>query len=481
MLYACSKCFTRHPYEELSQGQQLCKKCRGDFPVVKCTYCRSEFQQESKSKTSSVCKRCEQNVAQYGKPTTCQYCQLPAAFVGGKCQRCSHYSKRYGPPKICEQCKQKSAFDKGDNSKLMCWACSCSYKRALAKTKQSDPARHSRVFKKEKERKHLTEEDRVKKRERYMNSKKPNRPDVTKIELEAAHVTTTKVAPPKKEVVRDGDTDHVGEITQLKEKIAFFEKTIKQKENQMISKDREICQMKAKLFNEEKLIRQKMQSMARLHDDKVTELNSKIRALNNEISKLRKDSRNPNRNNKKDDNLFKDSRKRAISRNNSPVQPRSRSRSPVNRSRSRSPAENQSAKSSAANSVRSSPSRSPSPAAKQARIESPDQECETAAAPAPQTTDNNEEGQEDQRAEGEQGDQDQEGDHSSERPQSSTDDVAQPMEQEEEEEEDKQDTTNSRSPSPARSDEGDAEAGTQEAEGEQEIQQRPVIEDSDED
>ena len=25
MLYACSKCFTRHPFEELSQGQQLCK------------------------------------------------------------------------------------------------------------------------------------------------------------------------------------------------------------------------------------------------------------------------------------------------------------------------------------------------------------------------------------------------------------------------------------------------------------------------
>ena len=24
-LFACSKCFTRHPFEELSQGQQLCK------------------------------------------------------------------------------------------------------------------------------------------------------------------------------------------------------------------------------------------------------------------------------------------------------------------------------------------------------------------------------------------------------------------------------------------------------------------------
>ena len=66
----------------------------------------------SKSKTSTICKRCEQNVASYGKPTrwdkmhlkencgnstqifcSCQFCQLPAAFVGGKCQRCSSYYK----------------------------------------------------------------------------------------------------------------------------------------------------------------------------------------------------------------------------------------------------------------------------------------------------------------------------------------------------------------------------------------------------
>lgn len=94
-LFACSRCFSRHPFEELSTGEQLCKvrnfdwkltiissftificvrcwrrgflwcvtiycyfdvnkwrvyctvfqECRGSFPVVKCTYCRSEFQQ----------------------------------------------------------------------------------------------------------------------------------------------------------------------------------------------------------------------------------------------------------------------------------------------------------------------------------------------------------------------------------------------------------------------------------------------------
>ena len=36
------------------------QECRGSFPVVKCTYCRSEFQQESKTNTSTICKKCEQ-------------------------------------------------------------------------------------------------------------------------------------------------------------------------------------------------------------------------------------------------------------------------------------------------------------------------------------------------------------------------------------------------------------------------------------
>ena len=82
--------------------------------MVKCTYCRSEFQQESKSSTSSICKKCEQNVQKYGKPTSCQYCNIIAAFHHGKCNRCHDSYKRYGPPKTCEQCKQKCAFDKED-------------------------------------------------------------------------------------------------------------------------------------------------------------------------------------------------------------------------------------------------------------------------------------------------------------------------------------------------------------------------------
>lgn len=93
------------------------QECRGAFPVVKCTYCRSEFQQTSKGNTSTICKKCEQNVKAYGKPTACEYCNIIAAFIGSKCQRCANSEIKYGPPVNCEQCKQKCAFDRHDDDK----------------------------------------------------------------------------------------------------------------------------------------------------------------------------------------------------------------------------------------------------------------------------------------------------------------------------------------------------------------------------
>ncbi|XP_034120949.1 protein FAM76B isoform X3 [Drosophila guanche] len=85
VLFACSKCFSRHPYEELSSGQQLCKGCRGSTSVVKCTYCRSEFQPATKSQ--SACKKCEHYLGKYGKPSPCECCKIVAAFAGSKCMR----------------------------------------------------------------------------------------------------------------------------------------------------------------------------------------------------------------------------------------------------------------------------------------------------------------------------------------------------------------------------------------------------------
>ncbi|XP_076466473.1 protein FAM76B-like [Babylonia areolata] len=142
-LFACTKCHGRFPFEVLSHGDQLCKDCRSNFPVVKCTYCRIEFQLSSKGSTSTVCEKCSQNVKAYGKPKACEYCSVLAAFIGKRCQRCVNSVKKWGPPTTCEQCKLKCAFHRRDGSKkkvdgkLLCWLCTQAYKRVLAKTRNA--------------------------------------------------------------------------------------------------------------------------------------------------------------------------------------------------------------------------------------------------------------------------------------------------------------------------------------------------------
>lgn len=159
-LAACTKCNSRHPFEELSQGHQLCKDCRSSYQVIKCNYCRTEFHNElksglhtngSKSSSSpSICQKCEQLESQHGKPGPCAYCNIIAAFIGTKCQRCTNSEKKYGPPLTCDHCKQKCAFDRTEpeckkkvDGKLLCWLCTMSYKRTLAKARQKEAAKLS--------------------------------------------------------------------------------------------------------------------------------------------------------------------------------------------------------------------------------------------------------------------------------------------------------------------------------------------------
>lgn len=285
-LFACSRCFSRHPFEELSQGQQLCKECRGSFPIVKCTYCRSEFQQESKSSTVTICKKCESMVKQHGKPSACEYCNVIAAFIGNKCQRCTNSERKYGPPLSCDQCKQKCAFDRKDidkkkvDGKLLCWLCTLSYKRALAKTKVTDPARHSHIklgprsgHHKDKERHKLSG-----------HNKRPNRPDVTKMPQEEPPAKVSRNSGP----VRDdpGTADQLVLITQLREQIAHLEKQLSGKDAQLLAKEKQMTELKASQFTIEQELRQKMKNTSRDFDSKIDLLQKKIREQNREIALL---------------------------------------------------------------------------------------------------------------------------------------------------------------------------------------------------
>lgn len=289
-LFACSRCFSRHPFEELSQGQQLCKECRGSFPIVKCTYCRSEFQQESKSSTVTICKKCESMVKQHGKPSACEYCNVIAAFIGNKCQRCTNSERKYGPPLSCDQCKQKCAFDRKDidkkkvDGKVLCWLCTLSYKRALAKTKVTDPARHSHIKLGTRSGHHKEKESRHK---LSGHNKRPNRPDVTKMPQEEPPAKVSRNSGP----VRDSDpgtADQLVLITQLREQIAHHEKQLSGKDAQLLAKEKQMTELKATQYTVEQELRQKMKNINREYEVKIELLQKKIREQSREIALLSK-------------------------------------------------------------------------------------------------------------------------------------------------------------------------------------------------
>ncbi|GJQ82793.1 hypothetical protein Trydic_g13496 [Trypoxylus dichotomus] len=296
LLFACSKCFSRHPFEELSAGQQLCKECRGAFPMVKCTYCRSEFQQTSKGSTSTICKKCEQNVKAYGKPTACEYCNIIAAFIGNKCQRCTNSEIKYGPPVNCEQCKQKCAFDRHDDDKkvdgkLLCWLCTLSFKRALAKTKQSDADRHVIKMSQLRESKH-------KEGKLRSHSKRPQRIDVTKMPPSDADNGPPSKAPRNnagpgliRADVDPNSSDHMVAMTQLKEQIASLQKQLNQRDAQLLSKDKLITELKAKHFTVENEFRNKIKTVEKDHENKIEMLNTRIQNLLKEIASLSKSTK----------------------------------------------------------------------------------------------------------------------------------------------------------------------------------------------
>ncbi|KAG6450929.1 protein FAM76A-like isoform X2 [Manduca sexta] len=294
-LFACSRCFSRHPFEELSPGEQLCKECRGSFPVVKCTYCRSEFQQTSKSNTSSICKKCEANVKAYGKPTACEYCNIIAAFIGNKCQRCTNSERKYGPAVTCEQCKQRCAFDRHDDSKkvdgkLLCWLCTQSLKRALARTKQ-----HLSSVDKHKHRSHKSKSGHKEKRKsdmmKSMNASDSSLNDSQPLEKKS------KMNPMQGEL-DPNSSDHVVAMTQLKETIASLQKKVQQKDMELLAKDRQITELKAQHLNSTTDLRNEMKNKERLNETKFNLMNTKIQNLLKEVATLSKSARKNNKNTK---------------------------------------------------------------------------------------------------------------------------------------------------------------------------------------
>uniref|UniRef100_A0A8C0JEU5 Protein FAM76B n=1 Tax=Chelonoidis abingdonii TaxID=106734 RepID=A0A8C0JEU5_CHEAB len=275
-LYACTKCNQRYPFEELSQGQQLCKECRIAHPIVKCTYCRSEFQQESK--TNTICKKCAQNVKQFGTPKPCQYCNIIAAFIGTKCQRCTNSEKKYGPPQTCEQCKQQCAFDRKEegrrkvDGKLLCWLCTLSYKRVLQKTKEQRKSLGSS---------HSNSSSSHKSSAAIQNETPKKKP---KLESKPSNGDSSSI----NQSTDSGGTDNFVLISQLKEEVMSLKRLLQQRDQTILEKDKKLTELKADFQYQESNLRTKMNSMEKAHKETVEQLQAKNRELLKQVAALSK-------------------------------------------------------------------------------------------------------------------------------------------------------------------------------------------------
>ncbi|XP_009280603.1 PREDICTED: protein FAM76B [Aptenodytes forsteri] len=289
-------------------------------PIVKCTYCRSEFQQESK--TNTICKKCAQNVKQFGTPKPCQYCNIIAAFIGTKCQRCTNSEKKYGPPQTCEQCKQQCAFDRKEegrrkvDGKLLCWLCTLSYKRVLQKTKEqrkslgSSHSNSSSSSLTEKDQHHSKHHHHHHHHHRHSSSHhkiSSLSPEQDQGLWKQSHKSSAAIqneTPKKKPKLESkpsngdsssinqsadsGGTDNFVLISQLKEEVMSLKRLLQQRDQTILEKDKKLTELKADFQYQESNLRTKMNSMEKAHKETVEQLQAKNRELLKQVAALSK-------------------------------------------------------------------------------------------------------------------------------------------------------------------------------------------------
>uniref|UniRef100_A0A3B1IV19 Protein FAM76B n=2 Tax=Astyanax mexicanus TaxID=7994 RepID=A0A3B1IV19_ASTMX len=268
------------------------QECRIAHPIVKCTYCRTEFQQESK--TNTICKKCAQNVKQFGTPKPCQYCNIIAAFIGTKCQRCTNSEKKYGPPQTCEQCKQQCAFDRKEegrrkvDGKLLCWLCTLSYRRVLQKTKEQRKglgSSHSNTSSlSDKEHRHHHRHSSSHHNHKSSSIQKETPKKKPKLELKPSNGDSSSVA----QSMDSGGTDNFILISQLKEEVMSLKRMLQQRDQTILEKDRKLTELKADFQYQESNMRVKMNNMEKAHKEAMEQQQSKNRELLKQVAALSK-------------------------------------------------------------------------------------------------------------------------------------------------------------------------------------------------
>ncbi|CAB4007993.1 FAM76A-like isoform X1 [Paramuricea clavata] len=288
-LFACSKCHGRFAFEELSRSEHLCKDCRQAHPTACCIYCRLEFHMTKKKEKSPVCPKCDSSLAIHGQPKCCQYCNLRAAFGGPHCNRCKSSVKKYGPPVPCEQCKLTCAFKKPDevlkrvNGKLLCLLCTISFKRIQHRQKKANKRKHATTDSSAKE-KNGAKDAKVSKKATSSDERSTPVGDNPLKQFYTSQPSETATA------TEQLASDHVTELTKLREELAGMKRKLQQKEQMLIEKEKQLTELKAEKWEKDKEQRQKISAIQKDNMERLKLIQEENRNLKKQISQLSKGS-----------------------------------------------------------------------------------------------------------------------------------------------------------------------------------------------
>lgn len=227
--------------------------------MKKCCNCRSDLSENNGASNSVQCEKCQKNEAKYGKPTTCKFCQLPAAFHEEKCVYCSHSERKFGAPIPCANCKLRAAFTK-DPKKVKPTLCRMCVIQARA-NKQTNLAGVS-----------ISSSDYPAQKRKREEKKK----------TEKSHAEPVKI--PKRDPFADSG-ENVLLVQQLRDQITKLNSIVAQKDAAMLEKDKQIATLKADLMSAERRHREKVEQLLKERDDSIQKLIERHRQVSKQVKK----------------------------------------------------------------------------------------------------------------------------------------------------------------------------------------------------
>lgn len=168
---------------------------------------------------------------------------------------------------------------------MLCWLCTLSFKRALAKARQAET--ENRLTKK---RSSTDKQPSVPQSNQQQSQIKDNHKKLQRIDSskQVLPEIPEKIARNSGVSIDPNSSDHLVAMTQLKEKIAGLEKRLSQKDRELLAKDKQITELKGTNFESENKMRTKMRDTEKFYEAKVDVLNKKVAGLLKEVAQLSK-------------------------------------------------------------------------------------------------------------------------------------------------------------------------------------------------